>query len=46
MYIPRPIVGRRSMVTVGEGTEDAPNLSAEGVTENTACCMEQYSDEC
>jgi hypothetical protein len=28
--------GRRSMVTLGEGTEDAPNLSAEVGTENVA----------
>jgi hypothetical protein len=31
-----PILGHRSVVTVGEGTEDAPNLSAEGGTENVA----------
>jgi hypothetical protein len=36
LCISRPILGRRSVVTVGEGTEDAPNLSAEGGTENVA----------
>jgi hypothetical protein len=36
LCISRPILGRRSMVTLGEGTEDAPNLSAEGGTENVA----------
>ena len=36
LCISRPILGLRSMVTVGEGTEDAPTLSAEGGTENVA----------
>jgi len=36
LCISRPILGRRSMVTVGEGTEDAPSLLAEGGTENVA----------
>ena len=36
LCISRPILGRRSMVTVVEGTEDTPNLSAEGGTGNVA----------
>jgi len=34
------------MVTHGEGRKDAPNVSAEDGTENTACCLELQREEC
>jgi hypothetical protein len=44
LCISPPILGRRSMVTVGEGAEDAPNLV--NGRWNGECCMERQSDEC
>ena len=45
LCISRPILERRSMVTVGEETEDAPNLSTEGGTENVAWSNEVTNAE-
>jgi hypothetical protein len=46
LRIPGPFIQRPNVVAHGEGKEDAPNLSAEDGTKNTARCMERLSDEC
>jgi hypothetical protein len=43
--IPGPIIRRTNTVAHGEGKEDAPNLSAEDGTENTASCIERQTDK-
>jgi hypothetical protein len=40
LRIPGLVISRPYMVTHGEGREDAPNVSAEDGTENTACFLE------
>ena len=44
LHIPGPNIRRPKTVTHEKGKEAAPTLSAEVGTENTASCMERYSD--
>jgi hypothetical protein len=45
LRIPGLVIRRPYMVTHGEGRKDAPNVSAEDGTENTACCLELQRED-